>query len=152
MTSNMKPDVIRLTKIHEWSIYILSAIVFLSGMSWLYFYYFVRIEGEYGLQIHPLQHTSLVVHGTSALFLLIGLGTVIPIHVVKSWKIKRNRKSGGLFLALFSLLIVTGIGLYYLGGESIRNVTSVLHWVVGISFPLVLAAHIYFGKKKHDKG
>ena len=148
----MKPDAIRLTKIHEWSIYTLSAIVFLSGMSWLYFYYFVRIEGEYGLQIHPLQHTSLVVHGTSALFLLIGLGTVIPIHVVKSWKIKRNRKSGGFFLALFALLIVTGIGLYYLGGEFIRNVTSILHWVVGISFPLFLAAHIYFGKKKHDKG
>ena len=149
MTSNMKPEVIRLTKIHEWSIYILSAIVFLSGMLWLYFYYFVRIEGEYGLQIHPLQHTSLVVHGTSALFLLIGLGTVIPIHVVKSWKIKRNRKSGGFFLALFALLIVTGIGLYYLGGEFIRNVTSILHWVVGISFPLVLAAHIYLGKKKN---
>ena len=77
---------------------------------------------------------------------MIAIGSVLPMHVIRAWKLKRNRISGGIYLTLISLLILTGIGLYYLGGEFIRNLASLVHWVIGLVFPVALGAHIYFGR------
>ena len=50
-------------------------------------------------------------------------------------------------LAGSALLIVTGYGLYYLGGETTRELTSVLHWGVGLILPGVLVWHVRQGRK-----
>jgi thiosulfate reductase cytochrome b subunit len=70
------------------------------------------------------------------------------MHVYKAWKTKNNRLSGGFFLLLFTILILTGIGLFYSGVEYNRRLLSVLHWVIGILFPIFFVIHIYFGKFK----
>ena len=139
---------IRLSKIHEYIIYLISVIVTISGFVWLYFDFFVRVETEYSLQVHPMQNIFLIMHGTSSLIFLILLGSVLPIHVLKAWKIKNNRLSGGFFLLLFTILILTGIGLFYSAVEDNRRILSVLHWVIGILFPIFFVIHIYFGKFK----
>ena len=139
---------IRLSKIHEYIIYLISFIVTISGFIWLYFDFFVRVETEYSLQVHPMQNIFLIMHGTSSLIFLILLGSVLPIHVYKAWKIKNNRLSGGFFLLLFTILILTGIGLFYSAVEDNRRILSVLHWVIGILFPIFFVIHIYFGKFK----
>ena len=139
---------IRLSKIHEYIIYLISVIVTISGFVWLYFDFFVRVETEYSLQVHPMQNIFLIMHGTSSLIFLILLGSVLPIHVLKAWKIKNNRLSGGFFLLLFTILILTGIGLFYSAVEDNRRILSVLHWVIGILFPIFFVIHIYFGKYK----
>ena len=139
---------IRLSKIHEYIIYLISFIVTISGFVWLYFDFFVRVETEYSLQVHPMQNIFLIMHGTSSLIFLILLGSVLPIHVCKAWKIKNNRLSGGFFLLLFTILILTGIGLFYSAVEDNRRILSVLHWVIGILFPIFFVIHIYFGKFK----
>ena len=139
---------IRLSKIHEYIIYLISVIVTISGFVWLYFDFFVRVETEYSLQVHPMQNIFLIMHGTSSLIFLILLGSVLPIHVHKAWKIKNNRLSGGFFLLLFTILILTGIGLFYSAFEDNRRILSVLHWVIGILFPIFFVIHIYFGKFK----
>ena len=139
---------IRLSKIHEFIIYLISFIVTISGFVWLYFDFFVRVETEYSLQVHPMQNIFLIMHGTSSLIFLILLGSVLPIHVYKAWKIKNNRLSGGFFLLLFTILILTGIGLFYSAVEDNRHILSVLHWVIGILFPIFFVIHIYFGKFK----
>ena len=41
------------------------------------------------------------------------------------------------------LLTVTGYGLYYVAGESVRAWISIVHWAVGLAVPLLLAAHVY---------
>ena len=130
---------IRLSKIHEYIIYLISFIVTISGFVWLYFDFFVRVETEYSLQVHPMQNIFLIMHGTSSLIFLILLGSVLPIHVYKAWKIKNNRLSGGFFLLLFTILILTGIGLFYSAVEDNRHILSVLHWVIGIFFPIFFA-------------
>ena len=137
---------IRLSKIHEYIIYLISVIVVTSGFLWLYFDFFVRVETEFSLQVHPMQNIFLILHGTSSLIFLILLGSVLPIHVFKAWKTKNNRLSGGFFLLLFGILILTGIGLYYSGVEDNRRLLSILHWVIGILFPVFFIIHIYFGK------
>ena len=139
---------IRLSKIHEYIIYLISVIVTISGFVWLYFDFFVRVETEYSLQVHPMQNIFLILHGSSSIIFLIILGSVLPIHVYKAWKIKNNRLSGGSFLLLFTILILTGIGLFYSAVEDNRRILSVLHWVIGILFPIFFVIHIYFGKFK----
>ena len=139
---------IRLSKVHELIIYLIAVIVIISGFLWLYFDFFIRVETEFSLLVHPLQNTFLVLHGTSSIFFLIALGSVLPIHVLKAWKTKNNRLSGGFFLLLFTILILTGIGLYYSGVEENRQFLSILHWVIGILFPVFFVIHIYFGKFK----
>ena len=139
---------IRLSKIHEYIIYLISVIVTISGFVWLYFDFFVRVETEYSLQVHPMQNTFLIMHGTSSLIFLILLGSVLPIHVLKAWKIKNNRLSGGFFLLLFTILILTGIGLFYSAVEDNRRILSIMHWIIGILFPIFFVIHIYFGKFK----
>ena len=139
---------IRLSKIHELIIYLIAVIVIISGFLWLYFDFFIRVETEFSLLVHPLQNTFLILHGTSSIFFLIALGSVLPIHVLKAWKTKNNRLSGGFFLLLFTILILTGIGLYYSGVEENRQFLSILHWVIGILFPVFFVIHIYFGKFK----
>ena len=83
---------IRLNKVHEYIIYIISVIVIISGFLWLYFDFFIRVETEFSLQVHPLQNTFLILHGSSSMIFLIALGSVLPIHVLKAWKTKNNRK------------------------------------------------------------
>jgi hypothetical protein len=139
---------IRLSKIHEYIIYLISVIVIISGFLWLYFDFFVRIETEFSLQVHPIQNIFLILHGSSSIIFLIILGSVLPMHVYKAWKTKNNRLSGGFFLLLFTILILTGIGLFYSGVEYNRRLLSVLHWVIGILFPIFFVIHIYFGKFK----
>jgi hypothetical protein len=139
---------IRLSKIHEYIIYLISVIVIISGFLWLYFDFFVRIETEFSLQVHPMQNIFLILHGSSSIIFLIILGSVLPMHVYKAWKTKNNRLSGGFFLLLFTILILTGIGLFYSGVEYNRRLLSVLHWVIGILFPIFFVIHIYFGKFK----
>ena len=139
---------IRLSKIHEYIIYLISVIVTISGFVWLYFDFFVRVETEFSLQVHPMQNIFLILHGSSSIIFLIILGSVLPIHVYKAWKIKNNRLSGGSFLLLFTILILTGIGLFYSAVEDNRRILSVLHWVIGILFPIFFVIHIYFGKFK----
>jgi len=126
----------------------ISVIVIISGFLWLYFDFFIRVETEFSLQVHPLQNTFLILHGSSSMIFLIALGSVLPIHVLKAWKKKNNRLSGGIFLLLFTILILTGIGLYYSGVEENRQLLSILHWVIGILFPIFFVIHIYFGKYK----
>tara|TARA_B100000003_G_scaffold157226_1_gene142704 strand:+ start:36 stop:461 length:426 start_codon:yes stop_codon:yes gene_type:complete len=139
---------IRLSKVHEYIIYLISVIVVISGFLWLYFDFFIRVETEFSLQVHPLQNTFLILHGSSSIIFLIALGSVLPVHIFKAWKTKNNRLSGGFFLLLFTILILTGIGLFYSAVEDNRRILSVLHWVIGILFPIFFVIHIYFGKYK----
>ena len=139
---------IRLSKVHEYIIYLISVIVVISGFLWLYFDFFIRVETEFSLQVHPLQNTFLILHGSSSIIFLIALGSVLPVHIFKAWKTKNNRLSGGFFLLLFTILILTGIGLYYSAVQENRQLLSILHWVIGILFPIFFVIHIYFGKYK----
>src|SRR6516165_12743693 len=51
------------------------------------------------------------------------------------------------FLARFGILSVTGYGLYYAGGESLRAWTSWIHLAVGLALRLLLVVHIWLGKR-----
>ena len=143
----MRPNSLRLTYNHKCWFYGTFGLLFLSGVLWLVFHYFVRIPGEFGETAHPAQAWFLKAHGGAAMGSLILLGTLVPGHIRRGWNARKNRTTGGSFLVLNGILILSGYALYYFGGEHSRAFISALHWIIGLAFPAVLIWHIWHGRR-----
>jgi len=147
----LRPNGMKLSRRHlSWS-YTAFAMLYLSGILWIFLHYGVRYQNEIGKSVHPLEPWSLKIHGAAAMFTLIILGTLIPIHMKKGWKAKRNRQNGVFLISINLLLMLTGYSLYYAGGERLRSVSYWAHIIIGVLFPAILAGHIIGGRKTREK-
>ena len=88
----------------------------------------------------------LMVHGGTAMAMLMLLGALIPLHVRRSWRTGRNRLTGPPMIGINAALIVTGFGLYYAGSELLRAWISDIHIAVGFALPALLGVHIWVGR------
>lgn len=134
-------------------LYVITLVMMLSGLIWLYFDYFVEIETEFGASHHPLQKWFLKIHGIgSAVFIFI-FGMTYVLHIQKTLKDPERRISGWLNLIFWTLMIVSGYSLLYIAGESVRDYMALFHWILGIFSVLVLFFHSskYLKKDRHPK-
>jgi hypothetical protein len=117
-------------------------LTFFSGIIWLILRHFYFTEYEnFGSKI-------LAIHGVCGLILTFIFG-IVWTHAKHKLKIKqkKNRKSGLLLLTLFSIIILSGAGLYYIGSESVRNFTSIVHWLLGVISLIGIIIHVPFLSK-----
>jgi hypothetical protein len=142
----MTSPAMRLGKWHQGYLYVFGTLVVWSGARWLLFHYFVQMPGQFGDSPHSLEPWWLCIHGLFAAAFLIGFGSVLPGHVRRAWVGRRNRLSGAFFFTLVALLIATGYGLYYLGEDSVRELVSAIHWLVGLGMPALMGCHIWLGR------
>jgi cation transport ATPase len=89
----------------------------------------------------------LMLHGGAAMATLMLLGALVPLHVQRAWRSRRNRMTGTVMVTFSATLIVTAFGLYYLGSEAIRSWASDIHIAAGVSLPVLLLAHILLGRR-----
>ena len=100
-------------------------------------------------------HSILVAHGFSATFFVLLFGAIMPNHIKAGWKSKRNRISGGLMVSVMTLLLISGLFLYY--GDATRDAALWVHWVIGVGLVLLFPFHFIAGRRanylalKHDK-
>jgi hypothetical protein len=142
----MRRNAFQLSRRHKVALYLVTVLVFASGVGWWICDRLFSIADEFGGVEHPAaQATMLKVHGAAAMALLVLLGTLLPIHVKHSWVAGHNRPTGAGLLAWFGVLTLTGYGLYYAAGEELRAWTSAVHWWVGVALPLGLVAHVWRG-------
>ncbi len=142
-----KASATRLPRWHERSIYWSLGLLAVSGAAWLLFDYFVRVEGEFGPEHHPIQAWSLMVHGIVAYAFLVVAGALIPVHVRVGLAQHKNLKSG---VALGLLCIggsLTALALYYLGNETGRQFASLTHWIAGLVIVPTLIVHALRGRR-----
>jgi hypothetical protein len=137
---------------HQAWIYVLGALVALSGGLWLVFHTFISIAGEFGPAAHPLERWWLRLHGLSAAAFLILFGTVLPAHARIAWHARRNRFSGALFFGVLTFLIASGYALYYVGHEATRSTLSIGHWAVGLAAPAFIVWHAWRGLLSRRNG
>lgn len=83
----------------------------------------------------------VVFHGALNPFLCALFGYFVCDHIRLGWQLRANRVTGLLMEICFAALILTGIGLYYSGGENSRNFFVVAHRVSGVALPVCLGAH-----------
>ncbi|MBI1882889.1 MAG: DUF4405 domain-containing protein [Chlamydiae bacterium] len=122
-------------------LYISLIILFLSGAIWWGANFLIKPETEIDSFIYTSRSLSLEIHGGVAMVVLMVLGSLIPNHILKSWRAKLNRRSGVLLITVFVLLILTGYFLYY-ADENLRNFSSTLHLVLGFLLPFFVIGHI----------
>ena len=141
----MSADGIRLSRRQGLALHLVAAVLFLSGAAAAACDLLAAAGRESELLVDA-KPWVLKVHGAAAMLFLVGLGSLLPTHVVTAWRARRNRVGGAILLGVFVLLGVTGYGLYYAGGEQLRTAVQWTHLIVGLVEPAVLLAHIFSGR------
>ena len=138
-----RPDSIRLKHLQKYSLYAVLALLFLSGVMWAYWNY-LWSTGDFETSGKVW---AMKIHGAAAMAVLVLIGMLLNGHVRFAWRARRNRTNGSVFLGAFAVLIITGYGLYYAGGETLRAWTSWIHLAIGLVLPILLLIHIFLGRK-----
>jgi hypothetical protein len=138
-----RPDSIRLKRSQRYFLYAVSALLFLSGVAWAFWNY-LRSPGDFETSA---KSWAMKIHGAAAMAILVLIGMLLNGHVRFAWRARRNRPNGSIFLSAFAVLTITGYGLYYAGGESLRAWTSWIHLAVGLALPILLLVHIFLGRR-----
>ena len=141
----------RLGNTHRRALYAMFVLLLVSGLLWLGFHYFVSLKTDFGDTHHLLEAWWLKLHGLAAMLALIGFGSLMPGHIRNAWQHRKNRGSGGSMVALMAVLAFTGYFLYYVGGEEIRQFTSVAHWLIGLALMPLLILHIVLGRRSRNQ-
>jgi hypothetical protein len=139
-----RPELIRLKRWQRYFLYAVLALLFVSGVAWSYWNYFIASPGDFEM---TAKAWAIRIHGAAAMAILVLVGMLLSGHVRFAWRVRRNRANGSLFLGAFGILTITGYGLYYAGGETLRAWTSWIHVGVGLALPLFLILHIWLGRR-----
>jgi hypothetical protein len=89
----------------------------------------------------------LMLHGGAAMVTLMLLGALVPLHVQRAWRTRRNRLTATAMLTLNGVLVVTSFGLYYAGSEVLRPWMSDIHVGFGLCLPALFFAHVLIGRR-----
>jgi hypothetical protein len=134
-----------LSRIHRRCVYAVLAVLFFSGLAHYVLHGWFVLQGDFGPVPNPLEPWMLRLHGAAAMLSLIVLGSLLSGHIQAFWRRRRNRRAGGVFLACSLLLIGSGYGLYYFGGDQARAVCRQLHIVIGLLALPAFAMHLWRG-------
>lgn len=141
----------RSARLARWQVMLLTisgALLWLSGAAWLLLHYYGQVEGEFGPETNPLEPWFLRIHGLVLIPALLGFGGLFVTHMPKGWKNRYQRTIGIALTTTFAILIISGYMLYYVGDEGLRDWTSIIHWVLGLSAPALFIWHYLHGHTK----
>ncbi|WP_194457622.1 hypothetical protein [Bradyrhizobium sp. CCBAU 53421] len=118
----------------------------LTGVGWLVADWQKNIDGAEIWQ--QVAANLLMVHGGVAMLALLLLGALVPVHLLRAWRSRKNRISGSIMATFNAALIVTAFGLYYLGSEVVRPWMSWIHLSAGLVLSLMFPLHIWLGRRE----
>ncbi len=128
----------------RWGIYAAFCVLFITGVGWLVADSLK--DSPHGELWQALSADLLMIHGGATMVMLLLLGALIPVHIRRAWRSRRNRLTGTIMATANTLLIVTAFGLYYAGSDTLRTWASDLHIAVGLIFPVLLVVHVITGR------
>jgi cyanate permease len=140
---------VRLDFRFRYALYAAFSTLFISGALWLAADSLK--DAPDGERWQAISANLLMVHGGAAMVTLMLFGAMVPIHLLRAWRAKRNRWTGSVMAVLNAILIITAFGLYYLGGEEVRPWMSNIHLGAGFSLPLLLFIHILRGRRARPR-
>lgn len=145
-------------RLASWQVHTLvwtGLLLWLTGTVWLIFHFFGRVEGEFGLEINPLEHWMLRLHGFLIIPAYLMLGGLLIAHIPLGWKDRSQRPAGIALAALVIVLSISGYALYYVGSVTLREFTSYIHWIIGLAAPTIFYWHYrrrYAARRRKREG
>jgi hypothetical protein len=121
-------------------------VLFMTGVGWLLA---DKMKEDPGTG-EAWQMTSaylLMIHGGAAMAALMMLGALVPLHMQRGWRSRRNQLTGMAMLTCNAALICTSFGLYYAGSEALRPWISDIHIGIGLCLPVLFLVHIIMGRR-----
>jgi len=133
----------RIGRTRRRALYAVFTLLLVTGLVWLAVHW-AHLDPEAEA---PWQAWSMRVHGAAAFTSVFYVGTIWTSHIWHAWQRARNRAAGALFGGAVALLVLTGYGLYYFNGESVRGLTEWLHWIAGAGLGLLFWLHLSRGRR-----
>jgi hypothetical protein len=127
----------------RWALYATGAVLFITGAGWL----LADAWKESTDVWQEIAANLLMLHGGAAMIALMLLGALVPLHLRRAWRAKKNRVTGTIMATVNAVLIVTAFGLYYFGSEALRPWTSRIHYGVGFALPILGLVHVLSGRR-----
>ena len=84
---------------------------------------------------------ALRLHGFFAIVFVLGLGSLMRVHIPLSWRVGERRVGGVTSLVISVVLVLTGYWLYYGTEEFFRESARQIHIVAGLALPIALVIH-----------
>ncbi|BBN60367.1 hypothetical protein HVMH_1961 [Hydrogenovibrio marinus] len=94
-----------------------------------------------------LRHTLTMLHAVVGWTMVWFIGALWTIHVRSHWRRHENRANGLMFIGIWSVLIISALGIYYFGDPGWSKTSSLIHVIVGLMVPFMLIVHKIIGKK-----
>lgn len=141
---------LKTARLARWQIRLLAwsgGILWLTGVAWLVLHHYLQHEGEFGPETNPLEPWMLRVHGLALIGALLGVGSLLVVHVWRGWHYRSQRVVGAALLAVTTILVTTGYLLYYASDDWGRGTISAIHWIVGIGSPAIFGWHYVGGRR-----
>jgi hypothetical protein len=142
----MKRRGLQLSRRHRATLYFIGGLLFITGAAWVRLHQ-MDVHGQASEGLRTLKRWLMETHGLAAVGFVLLLGTLLPGHVRRGWRARRNRANGVFFLTAMAFLTLSGYLLYYLGDESWRQAASRFHLWLGLAAPFLLFWHIRSGRK-----
>lgn len=130
-----------LARIQRIAVYTATATAWASGALWLVFHYFLRRQGEFALEPHPLENWWLRLHGLCAFVLLWLAGLLWALHVRHALHWPQRRGSGLALMVAFCVLAPSGYLLYYANDGALREGMELAHWIAGLAVVVPVVLH-----------
>lgn len=135
----------------RWSIYGTGLGLWLTGLLWLVYHYFLARKTLFGVERNPLEQSWLELHGLFGFASLWGIGLLWGVHVLAGWRSRQRRWTGGILFALLLLLIASGYLIYYPPSDESLATIATVHWTVGLASPLAFLLHRFLKSKTVTK-
>lgn len=128
------------------ALYLAFSVLFVTGVAWLVTDQ-MKAAPDPGESWQIASAYLLMTHGATAMAMLMMFGALFPLHMQGNWRRRRNRLTGALMLSSNALLVITSLGLYYAGSETVRPWMSAVHIGAGLCLPVLLFAHVILGRR-----
>jgi hypothetical protein len=131
----------RLSRRHRRLVYAAIASIWVTGILWLVFHYFLQRQGEFDAEPNPLEAWWLRLHGAAAFLVLWLAGLLWIVHVRQGLSRPKRRTTGIMLIAMFAVLAASGWLLYYASDDALRDAVRLVHWLVGLALIVPFLIH-----------
>jgi len=130
--------------LERWSLHLGALLTGLSGLAYGWLRYYGRVQGEFGIEPHPLQGLVQHLHVVAAPLLLFALGLAVRGHLAT--KLRAGTREGRRTGLGLGLLILPMVAAGYLVQVAMAPAWRLAFaWVHGVASLLFLAAYLVHG-------
>ncbi|RZI83608.1 MAG: hypothetical protein EOP38_12075 [Rubrivivax sp.] len=90
---------------------------------------------------------SAALHAAGGFLMALFIGALWSVHMRSGWRRRRQRASGLLLGLMLTLLMVSAVGIYYLGEETLGNAAAFIHLGTGVALAGPFGWHWVRGRR-----